>query len=132
MKLTNEELSRLHRRQTARSRAGRAECLSEEAMARAAEGGLSQSEREVIVDHLMACSDCAEEYRVLRELKPWAERAAVSAYERESAIESVSATPGKETRVVPRLPDWAGWAGRAVWASWARRLAGIFPAGSES
>jgi len=98
-------------------------------MARAAEGGLSQSEREVIVDHLMACSDCAEEYRVLRELKPWAERAAVSAYERESAIESVSATPGKETRVVPRQPAWSG---RAGWASLARRLAGIFSAGFES
>jgi len=129
MKLTNEEMSRLYRRQTARSRAGRAECLSEEAMTRAAEGGLSQSEREVIADHLMACSDCAEEYRILRELKPWAERAAVSAYERESAIKSVSAPPGKEARVVPRQ---LGWAGRAGWASWARRLAGIFSAGFET
>jgi hypothetical protein len=129
MKLTNEELSRLYRRQTARSRAGRAECLSEEAMARAAEGEMRQSEREVIADHLMACSDCAEEYRVLRELKLWAERTAVSAYERESAIESTTAPPGKEARVVPRQLDWAGWAGRAGWASWARRLAGIFPAG---
>jgi hypothetical protein len=129
MKLTNEEMSRLYRRQTARSRAGRAECLSEEAMTRAAEGGLSQSEREVIADHLMACSDCAEEYRILRELKPWAERAAVSAYERESAIKSVSAPPGKEARVVPRQ---SGLAGRAGWASSARRLAGIFSAGFQT
>src|SRR4030095_7808458 len=132
MKLTNEEMSRLYRRQTARSRAGRADCLSEESMTRAAEGGLSQSEREVIADHLMACSDCAEEYRILRELKPWAERAAVSAYERESAIKSVSAPPGKDARAVPRLPDWAGWAGRAGWASSARRLAGIFSAGFQT
>jgi hypothetical protein len=129
MKLTNEEMSRLYRRQTARSRAGRAECLSEESMTRAAEGGLSQSEREVIADHLMACSDCAEEYRILRELKPWAERAAVSAYERESAIKSVSAPPGKEARVVPRQ---SGLAGRAGWASSARRLAGIFSAGFQT
>ena len=129
MKLTNEEMRRLYRRQTARSRAGRAECLSEEAMTRAAEGELRQSEREVVVDHLMACSDCAEEYRVLRELKPWAERAAVSAYERESAIKSVSAPPGKEARVVPRQ---LGRAGRAGWASLARRLAGIFSAGFET
>ena len=92
-------------------------------MTRVAAGELSQSEREVIADHLMACSDCAEEYRILRELKPWAERAAVSAYERESAIESVSSPPGKEAQVVPRQPGWA---------SWARRLAGIFSAGFES
>ena len=135
MKLTNEEMSRLYRRQTARSRAGRAECLSEEAMTRAAEGGLSQSEREVIADHLMACSDCAEEYRILRELKPWAERAAVSAYEKESAMGAVSAPPGEEARVVPRQLGWAGRAGRAGsegWASWERRLAGIFSAGFET
>jgi len=98
-------------------------------MTRAAEGGLSQSEREVIADHLMACSDCAEEYRILRELKPWAERAAVSAYERESAIKSVSAPPGKEARVVPRQ---SGLASRAGWASSARRLAGIFSAGFQT
>ena len=98
-------------------------------MTRAAEGGLSQSEREAIADHLMACSDCAEEYRLLRELKPWAEQAAVLAYERESAIKSVGAPPGKEARVVPRQ---LGWAGPAGWASWARRLAGIFSAGFET
>jgi len=92
-------------------------------MTRVAAGELSQSEREVIADHLMACSDCAEEYRILRELKPWAERAAVSAYERESAIESVISPPGKEAQVVPRQPRWA---------SWARRLAGIFSAGFET
>ena len=92
-------------------------------MTRVAAGELSQSEREVIADHLMACSDCAEEYRVLRELKPWAERVAVSAYERESAIKSVSSPPGKEAQVVPR---------QLGWASWARRLAGIFSAGFET
>ena len=135
MKLTNEEMSGLYRRQAARSRAGRAECLSEEAMTRAAEGELRQSEREVIADHLMACSDCAEEYRVLREMKLWAERAAVSAYEKESAMGAVSAPPGEEARVVPRQLGWAGRAGRAGsegWASWARRLAGIFSAGFET
>src|SRR5262245_23237887 len=123
MKLTDEEMRRLYRRQTARSRSGRAECLSEEAMTRVAEGELSQSEREALADHLMACSDCAEEYRILRELKPWAERAAVLAYERDSAIKSVSAPPGKEAQVVPGQPGWA---------SWARRLAGVFPAGFEA
>src|SRR5262245_13279906 len=123
MKLTDEEMRRLYQWQTARSRSGRAECLSEEAMTRVAAGELSQSEREVIADHLMACSDCAEEYRVLRELKPWAERVAVSAYERESAIKSVSSPPGKEAQVVPRQ---LGWASRA------RRLAGIFSAGFET
>src|SRR5262245_40730446 len=113
MKLTDEEMRRLYRRQTARSRSGRAECLSEEAMTRVAEGELSQSEREALADHLMACSDCAEEYRILRELKPWAERAAVLAYERESAIEWVSAWTGKEAQDVRSMLVWAGWTGVA-------------------
>jgi hypothetical protein len=98
-------------------------------MTLAAGGELRRSEREMIADHLMACSDCAEEYRVLRELKLWAERVAVSAYERESAMESVSAPPGEEARVVPHQLDRADRAGRA---SWARRLAGIFSAGFET
>lgn len=39
-------------------------------MTRAAAGELSRSEREMIADHLALCSDCAQEYRLLRRLKP--------------------------------------------------------------
>ncbi|HKX27737.1 MAG TPA: hypothetical protein VJ302_08605 [Blastocatellia bacterium] len=78
MKLTTEELGRLYRQQTARSADGRTDCLPEEILLRVAEGHAGQSEREMAADHLMSCSGCALEYRLLLELKPWAERAAVS------------------------------------------------------
>lgn len=39
-------------------------------MARAAAGELSRSERGMIADHLAVCSDCAQEYRILRRLEP--------------------------------------------------------------
>lgn len=45
-------------------------------MVRAAAEDLRGPERERVADHLVICSDCATEYRLLRELKPWAEQAA--------------------------------------------------------
>jgi hypothetical protein len=117
MKLTSEEVRRLYQRQTARSVAGCADCLSEDVMTRATAGELSQPEREMIADHLMACSDCAQEYRLLRRLKPLTGRAGVSAYERESVIEPAMGELDEEERVVttrPRLP---------------RRLIGVFSPG---
>ena len=110
MKLTSEEMRRLYKSQTAQLRDGRAECLSDEAMIRAAEGELSEPEREETADHLMACSDCAEEYRILRVLKPWAEQASDSIYVNETPIES----------------------GRTAWAGWSRRLKWIFSAGAPA
>ena len=70
MKLTSEEMRSLYQRQTARSIAGRGDCLLEDVMTRAAAGELSRSERGMIADHLAVCSDCAQEYRILRRLKP--------------------------------------------------------------
>jgi hypothetical protein len=70
MKLTSEEMRSLYQRQTARSVAGRDDCLLEDVMTRAAAGELSRSERGMIADHLAICSDCAQEYRILRQLKP--------------------------------------------------------------
>jgi hypothetical protein len=70
MKLTSEEMRSLYQRQTARSVAGRGDCLLEDVMTRAAAGELSRSERGMIADHLAVCSDCAQEYRILRRLKP--------------------------------------------------------------
>jgi hypothetical protein len=70
MKLTSEEMRSLYQRQTARSAADRGDCLLADVMTRAAAGELSRSERGVIADHLAVCSDCAEEYRILRRLNP--------------------------------------------------------------
>jgi anti-sigma factor RsiW len=107
MKLTIEEMRGLYQRQTARSRDGRAECLSENTMVRAAAGELSQSERELIADHLAICSDCSEEYRLLREMKPWAERAALSAFEGEPLLIPANARSGMGNRIVQPQPGWA-------------------------
>jgi hypothetical protein len=73
MKLTDDKLKQLYQQQTARS-AQRAECLTDETLLRAAAGELGQIERERMADHLMVCSDCAQEYRLAQSLKPWAER----------------------------------------------------------
>jgi anti-sigma factor RsiW len=107
MKLTNEEVRRLYQQQTARPAAGRAQCLSEEAMTRLAAGEMNRSERELMADHLAACSDCAEEYRLLRELEPWAARTASSAYGSEPVISSadrlISHRPGWSQRLIVRF-----------------------------
>jgi hypothetical protein len=106
MKLTSEELRRLYQRQTTRSVAGRVDCLSEGAMTRAAVGELSQAEREMVADHLTACSDCAQEYRLLRRLKPLTGRAGVSADEGDSVVEPAMGEPDEEGRVVVTQPGW--------------------------
>jgi len=74
MKLTSEELKSLYQEGTARSAVGRAECLTAEAIMRAANAELNLAERERVVDHLATCSDCAREFRLALALKPWAEK----------------------------------------------------------
>src|SRR5262245_61929731 len=106
MKLTSEEMRTLYQQQTARSVLGQAECLSVEVMARAAAGELISSEREKAADHLMVCSDCAEEYQLLCELKPWAEQAAVSIPQTSSVIKPVRGWVDNKAEVVPNRPSW--------------------------
>lgn len=38
-------------------------------------GQMNEDERGRVADHLAACSDCAEEFRLVRALRPWAEEA---------------------------------------------------------
>ena len=118
MKLTTEEMRRLYQQQTAQSFAGRADCLSEEAMMRAAMGELSEGEREQIADHLADCSECVQEYRLLCQLKPWAERAAAFTDEPLSTIKQAAAGLGKEEWDAAHRPGWR------------RHLSGIFSHGS--
>src|SRR5262245_20929712 len=105
MKLTTEEQSRLHRQRTAPAVAGRAECLPEEAMLRVAGGNADQAERETIAEHLMNCSDCTDEYRILLELRPWAEQAALAVQEPVPIAESVGGRPDRTDRAFSIHPS---------------------------
>ena len=75
MRLNEAELKQIYRQGTTRSPA-RTECLTADDIARIASEEINESERVGISDHLMACSDCAEEYRLIRPLKSWARAAA--------------------------------------------------------
>lgn len=66
MKLNSEELKKLYQQKTARSARPDAECPSPEMLIETASGELSRPERERVVDHMVACSDCAHEYRLIR------------------------------------------------------------------
>jgi hypothetical protein len=66
MKLTDDELRALYRERTARERSGAAECPTAEEL-------LAGGKR--VADHVATCSACADEYRMLRELRPVIERA---------------------------------------------------------
>ncbi|MGH9754093.1 MAG: hypothetical protein ACREA2_15050 [Blastocatellia bacterium] len=75
-------------------------------MVRAAGGELDQSGRQVIADHLVVCSNCAEEYRLLRRLKLLIEQAAVLPFENNSVIEPVAGNQDQGARVVPPQPGF--------------------------
>ncbi|HXG64576.1 MAG TPA: hypothetical protein VNO70_05685 [Blastocatellia bacterium] len=70
MKLTSDEMKALYQERTSRSARQQTECPTPDALLRAASGEISRAEREALADHLMACSDCAHEYRLLRPLPP--------------------------------------------------------------
>lgn len=96
MKLTSEELKALYQQRTARSVRKQADCFTEEALAQAVTGKLRRMERERLADHLMTCSDCAREYRLIQSLKPWAEQVAMRSQE-----------PFSEMRITERQESWA-------------------------
>jgi hypothetical protein len=49
-------------------------CPSPDTLALLATGDLPVGERQKLVDHLVACATCAEDYRLAESLGPWAER----------------------------------------------------------
>ena len=71
------------------------EDASEEQFVRAVTGEMGQQERAQMAKHLVACSDCVEEYRILRSLRPLAEQA--------EAILAASTAP-----IVSRRPEKRG------------------------
>jgi hypothetical protein len=63
------DLQQLYQQATSRSSQGKEHCLTPETLTQVAMGELPQTERDKVVDHLMACSDCVQEYRALQELE---------------------------------------------------------------
>jgi hypothetical protein len=98
MRLASEELKDLYRRRTARVPQHESECLAEDALLRAASGEMSQPERELVVNHLMTCADCSEEYRLLLSVKEWANDAVPSAKEETHDIETIAADSSDTSR----------------------------------
>jgi hypothetical protein len=71
MKLTEDQLKDLIRRDTSRSVRGDAGCPDRETLRRVVAGEVDRRERRRILGHLRSCSDCALEYRVSRSFRPW-------------------------------------------------------------
>ncbi len=79
MKLTKEELFRYYGQPGTGPIDSRANCLREDELARAAIGALHRPERDRVADHFAVCSECMEEFRLIRWLQPWSEQVAVKA-----------------------------------------------------
>ena len=114
MKLTEARLKEIWQSQTARATPRQAECITEEMFGRLTTGYATSQERAQAAGHLAACSDCAEEYRLLRSLKPLAEHA--------EAIQAASeGAPGigRRAQAVGRADTRpaAFWRGFATFAS---------------
>jgi hypothetical protein len=108
MKLTDEEMKQLYQQQTTRTVRRQTECLSAEMLMRAAAGEISQPERERLADHLIACSDCAQEYRLVESLKPWSEQ--VAALDGKPASEAAPAYESEPLPVEQRVrQSHTGW-----------------------
>jgi hypothetical protein len=119
MKVTSEELRALYQEQTARS--GKVDCLSAETMVRAATGEVSEEERGRVADHLVTCSDCSWEFRLVQALKPWAEEAGQAL--------AASAEPGLHSDSTAARPPLRGVAGNVAQRTslWQRIIAVLSP-----
>jgi len=75
MRLNETELREIDQRGTARS-PSQADCLTADEIARISNGEIDEQERFRMANHLMLCSDCAEEYRLINPLQSIAALAA--------------------------------------------------------
>src|SRR5262245_58187279 len=128
MRLTEEELKAILQRQTARGTPRQAECLTDDEFAQAAAGEINDETRLRIASHLVTCSDCTNEYRVVRSLRPLAGEAdrvllASGAAGPEPALETVRPLHRSQARRVDRLTPSGSRADRSGWR--ARRFAAI-------
>jgi len=112
MKLTEAQLKEIWQKQTARATPRQAECLAEEQFVRAVTGEMGRQERAQMASHLVACSDCAEEYRILRSLRPLAEQA-------EAILATSTAPEAPEIRPNQRAAERASERPSAFWQRFA-------------
>jgi hypothetical protein len=103
MRLNSEELRELYQGETTRADRRAHDCLTEDQLARAVAGELSQSERERTADHLTTCSDCVKEYRAISSLKSWAEEVT-----KESSASSPNGNGGRIQLTAPPSPIAVG------------------------
>jgi hypothetical protein len=116
MKLTEAQLKEIWQGRTARETPRQAECLTEEQFVRAVTGEMGQQERARMANHLVACSDCVAEYRILRSLRPLAEQA-------ESILAASVAPDAPEIGPKPRAIERADARPAPFW----QRLAAVVP-----
>jgi hypothetical protein len=109
MKLKEEELKGLYQRQTARPAPERTSCPTGETLVRAFAGQLNQAEDEIVTNHLIVCSDCAQEYRLLHSLHPLAEQLAGTPSESADAEKAAVAPAAWLARIRARWEQLA-WA----------------------
>src|SRR5262245_19920443 len=112
MKLTEAQLKEIWQGQRARATPQGAECLSEEQFVRAVTGEMGQQERAQMARHLAVCSDCVEEYRALRSLRPLAEQA-------EAILTARVAPKAQEVRPKLRAVERADARPAAFWQGFA-------------
>lgn len=99
------ELRQLYRHGTSRDARTQSGCPGDDELLKVLTGAATRDERQALADHMARCSDCAEEYRIAAELKPWAASAAT-----ELMPESSDAPHGSETRPGAALVEsWRSW-----------------------
>jgi hypothetical protein len=76
MKLDDRELKRLMGDRGVQAPRASRGCPAPDVLGRVSTGNASHAEREAFADHLIACADCAEEYRAAKALGPWSAEAA--------------------------------------------------------
>ncbi|MFQ5740628.1 MAG: hypothetical protein ACE5JX_16610 [Acidobacteriota bacterium] len=75
MKWTTEALRKLYQEETSPGTLSGPGCIPREVLVRAAQRVLNPHQRAQLADHLTTCSDCARQYRITLQLKPWVEKA---------------------------------------------------------
>jgi hypothetical protein len=96
MKVTEEALKNLFQRREGCLDVAREACPDTDRLARASDGLLEPEERDALVDHLISCPDCAEEYRLLGPVREWAQEAVNGA---PSSVVAMKPSPPRQWRI---------------------------------
>lgn len=121
MKLTTNELKKLHQLQPARAELNRADCLSEGVLTRISMSDVSESERLQCADHMTTCPDCAQEYQIVKATKSWADEMTIAPLplDESASTEEQTApeiTIPEEAETTPKwwhalIPRWLSYTG---------------------